>query len=176
MKALLVTFAFALTAINVQAQTTLPFYGCKLRAELVETKESVELFIVRGETVVGYGVTECTDLRGRKVKQNVTVQIESAGFGLAFNGPLQGLTVLAARAGTSGVTNMEGTYDFSIGPRLGLIETRESVMAGVQVEGDVPGVGIEAVIENRLSLGLDIGGMKMIVKAIAAPARVRTRN
>ncbi len=177
MKALVLAFSIFAGISQAHARSEVPFYGCKLRADLVETKESVEAFIVRSETVVGYGVSECTDLRGRKVTQNVTVQLESGGVGLAFNGPLQGLTVLAARAGVAGVTSMEGVYDFSVGPRLGLIDSRESVMAGIQINGPAAGVGIEAVIENRLSLGLDFGGMKMVVKAVGRSVRpVRARN
>jgi hypothetical protein len=166
MKKLVLALALVAGASQAQATPAAPFFGCRLKADITETKSSVELLVIRGETVVGYGTSVCTDIVGQQVRQNVQVTIESGGIGPAINGPLQGLTIYAVRAGITGVNGMEGTYQLSAGPRLGLLNARVGVMAGVQVSGSGVGAGVEAVIENRFSLGLDLGGMAMKVTPV----------
>lgn len=169
----MLVLALALVGASAQARPAAPFFGCKLKANIVETKSSVELLVIRGETVVGYGTSTCADIVGQVVKQNVQVTIQSGGIGPAINGPLQGLTIYAARVGITGVNGMEGTYQLSAGPRIGLIAARAGLMAGVQVSGSGVGAGVEAVIENRFSIGLDLGGMAMTVKPTSRAVRAR---
>jgi len=174
-----IVLALALVAgatLTSQAQASnlaAPFWGCRLKANIVETVNSVELLIIRGEKVVGYGTVACTDVVGQTKRQNVMVTIKSGGIGPAINGPLQGLTVYAVRAGVATTDGMAGKYRLSAGPRLGLIAARVGVMAGVQVSGQGIGAGIEAVIENRFSIGIDLGGMSMTV--VPTGRAVRTR-
>jgi len=174
MKKLVLALALVAGASQAQAATlAAPFFGCKLKADIVETKSSVELLIIRGETVVGYGTSVCADIVGQKYKQNVAVTIQSGGIGPAINGPLQGLTIYAVRAGITGVDGMEGTYQLAAGPRLGLIGARVGLLAGVQVSGSGVGAGIEAVIENRFSVGIDLGGMALTVKPTSKVVKAR---
>lgn len=162
-------------ALTSQAQAQVPAvaWGCKLKAKLVQTTSSVELLVIRGETVIGQGVAACADAFGRVTKQKVDVVIQSGGIGPAINGPLQGLTIYAARVGVANVRNMIGTYQLQAGPRIGLIGARVGVMAGAQIAGDGVGAGVEAVIENRFSVGLDLGGMAMAVVPRGQGYRVR---
>lgn len=172
MKVLVLALALVAGA-TAQARPAAPFFGCKLKANIVETQSSVELLIIRGETVVGYGTSVCSDIVGQQTKQNVKVTIQSGGIGPAINGPLQGLTIYAARVGITGVNGMEGTYQLAAGPRIGLINARAGLMGGVQVSGSGVGAGIEAVIENRFSVGIDLGGMALTV--VPTSKGVRTR-
>ncbi len=163
MKSIILALAL-ISGASASATPAALFFGCRLKANITETKSSVELLVIRGETVVGYGTSVCTDIVGQQVRKNVQITIESGGIGPAINGPLQGLTIYAVRAGITGVSSMEGTYQLSAGPRLGLIGARVGLMAGVQLSGNGVGAGVEAVIENRFSVGLDLGGMAMTVK------------
>ena len=172
MKSLVLALA-VLAGSQAYASPAAPLFGCRLKADIVETKSSVELLIVRGETVVGYGTSVCVDAVGQKVKQNVEVTIQSGGVGPAINGPLQGLTVYAVRAGITGVSGMEGTYQLAAGPRIGLLTERVGVLGGVQVSGSGVGAGIEAIIENRFALGIDLGGMTMAVRPVSKAIRTR---
>jgi hypothetical protein len=172
MKKLVLALALVAGA-SASATPAAPFFGCKLKADIVETKSSVELLIIRGETVVGYGTSACMDIVGQTTRQNVAITIQSGGIGPAFNGPLQGLKIYAVRAGLTGVDGMEGTYQLAAGPRLGLIAARVGLMAGVQISGSGVGAGVEAVIENRFSVGLDLGGMAMTV--VPTSKAIKTR-
>lgn len=162
--ALLVTAGMA---FNAHAALSAPLWGCKLKANLTETHSSFELLVVRGEIVSGQGTVVCMDALGHKRKQAVDIEIHSAGLGPAFNGPLEGLTIYAVRAGVSTLDGMSGEYQLQAGPRLGLISARAGLLGGVQIAGNSIGAGIEAVIENRFSVGIDVGGMVMSVKPVA---------
>jgi hypothetical protein len=152
---------------DAHAALSAPVWACKLKANLTETQSSFELIVVRGENVSGQGTVVCMDALGRKRKQAVDIEIHSAGLGPAFNGPLEGLTIYAARAGVSTLDGMSGEYQLQAGPRLGLISARAGLLGGVQIAGNSIGAGIEAVIENRFSVGIDVGGMVMSVKPVA---------
>lgn len=166
MKNLVLALAMvAASAITSQAHASLaaPLWACKLKANIVNTQSSFELLVIRGETVSGSGKVVCQDALGQKTSHNVSIQIQSGGIGPAFNGPLEGLTIYAVRAGVSSTDGMIGSFQLAAGPRLGLISSRAGLMAGVQIAGNSVGAGIEAVIENRFSVGVDLGGMVMTV-------------
>lgn len=162
MKLLAIAFALISSAAYA-ADPAFPVWGCELKADLIETQSSVELLIIRGETVLGKGTATCVSAVGQRVSRRVDVVIQSGGIGPAINGPLQGLTIYAVRAGVATTDGMIGTYQLAAGPRLGLINTRASVMVGVQLSGQGVGAGVEAIIENRFSVGLDLGGMAMAI-------------
>jgi hypothetical protein len=163
MKMLALVSALLVGATAYAADPAFPVWGCKLKAKMLETQSSVELIIIRGETVRGQGTATCTTAVGQTTTQAVDVVLQSGGIGPAFNGPLQGLRIYAVRAGVATTDGMIGMYHLSAGPRLGLINARVGVMGGVQVDGQGVGAGVEAVIENRFSIGLDIGGMAMAI-------------
>jgi hypothetical protein len=154
--------------MNAHAALSAPIWACKLKANLTETHASFELIVVRGENVSGQGTVVCVDSLGHKSKQAVDIEIHSAGLGPAFNGPLEGLTIYAARAGASTNDGMSGEFQLQAGPRLGLISARAGLLGGVQIAGNSIGAGIEAVIENRFSIGVDVGGMVMRVTPVAS--------
>ncbi len=153
----------AVTTPQAEAKLAAPLWACKLKANIVNTQSSLELLIVRGETVTGNGTVVCQDAIGQRSVSHVDIQIQSAGIGPAFNGPLEGLTIYAVRAGVSSDDGMSGTYQLAAGPRIGLINARAGLLGGVQIAGNSIGAGIEAVIENRFSVGVDVGGMVMTV-------------
>jgi hypothetical protein len=153
--------------LNAHAALSAPLWGCKLKANLAETRSSLELIVVRGENAAGQGTVVCMDALGHKSKQAVDIEIRSVGVGPAFNGPLEGLTIYAARAGVSTNDGMSGEYQLQAGPRLGLISARTGLLGGVQIAGNSIGAGVEAVIENRFSVGIDVGGMVMRVTPVA---------
>jgi hypothetical protein len=153
--------------LDAHAALSAPVWACKLKANLTQTHSMLELIVVRAENVSGQGTVVCVDAFGRKVKQAVDIEIQSAGLGPAFNGPLEGLTIYAARAGVSTLDGMSGQYQLQAGPRLGLISARAGLLGGVQIAGNSIGAGIEAIIENRFSVGVDVGGMVMTVTPIA---------
>lgn len=166
MKKLLLAIAVTCGA-SFQANAAAPLWTCKLTGKIDGTTSQLELILIRGEEVTGHGVVVCRDAFGHKVRNSVNLHITSGGIGPAFNGPLEGLTIVAARAGVSTIDGMIGQYDLSAGPRFGLIHGRVGIMAGAQISGQGAGAGVEAVIENRFSVGLDLGGMVMTV----TPAR-----
>ncbi len=170
------TFFVAGITLSGQSQAATfaaPFFGCKLKAQITHTTSNVELILIRGEKVTGNGSVVCVDAVGQKTTQNVNITIRSGGIGPAFNGSLEGLTIYAARAGITTVDGMAGKYHLSVGPRLGLIHARVGIMGGVQASGAGAGLGVEAVIENRFSVGLDLGGMSLVVIPTTRLHRIR---
>jgi len=168
---LALTVAFG---VSFQAQAldlAAPLWACKLSGKIDNTASQVELLLIRGEQVSGHGMVVCRDAFGRKVKNHVNLQMTSAGVGPAINSSLEGLRIYAARVGVSSLDGMIGQYDFNAGPRLGLIHARAGLMGGVQVAGQSLGAEIEAVIENRFSVGVDVGAMILTV----TPAGKRRR-
>ncbi len=172
MKALVLALALSAGA-TAQATPAVPFFGCKLKANVVEVQSSVELLVVRGETLIANGTSKCMDIVGQTTSQNVKVILQSTGLGPAFNGPVSDMTIYAVRTGITGVNNMQGTYSLTAGARLGLISSRVGASAGVQISGLGVGAGVEVSVENRLSLGFDLAGSTMTV--IPTGAAVRTR-
>lgn len=170
MKGLVLGLALTIGALSSPAQASepaFPLWGCKLKAKIVQTNAHVELLIARGEEVLASGTVICASAVGQTKRSKVSVKLNSVGFGPAINGPLEGLTIYAVRAGIATRDGMIGTYQLQAGPRLGLLTNRVGIMGGVQLSGEGVGAGVEAIIENRFALGVDIGGMTMEV----TPAR-----
>lgn len=170
MKGFVIALALVAGASQAQAkQPAFPLWACKMKAKVVQTNAHVELLIARGEEVLATGTVICSTALGQTKRSNVMVKLNSIGFGPAINGPLEGLTIYAVRAGIATTDGMNGTYQLQAGPRLGLLTHRVGVVGGVQISGAGAGAGVEAIIENRFALGVDIGGMLMEVTE--APAR-----
>jgi len=161
MKALILAVAL-MTGAAANAEIAFPLWGCKLKATVTDSS-SIDLLVIRGETAHAKGVAKCMTALGQTSTQKVDVVIQSGGIGPAINGNLEGLTIYAARTGVATTNGMYGVYQLSAGPRLGLLKARVGVMAGVQISGEGVGAGVEAVIENRFSFGLDLGGMAMAI-------------
>jgi len=162
MKKLLLALALVGGAA-VQANAAIPafpVFGCHLSATITSS-EGAELIIARGETAYGTGTVACMDAFGRTTTDNVNIKMTTGGIGPAINGTLKGLNMFVATVGVSSVDGMYGAYHLGVGPRLGLIAARASVMAGVQASGNSLGLQVEVLIEDRFSIGIDIGGMEM---------------
>lgn len=169
MKKLLLGIAMMAAGVvtaQAQAHVAAPVWGCRLSASHIKTASQLELLLVRGETATAHGYVVCQDAVGQRVGQHVEVSITSGGVGPAFNGSLEGLKLYAVVAGLSTPKSMIGTYQLAAGPRLGLIAARAGLMAGAQVSGHGIGAEIEAVFENRFSIGVDFGGMTMTVRPV----------
>lgn len=159
-------------AAQAQARIAAPVWSCKLKASNFQTRSSLELLLVRGESATGNGTIVCMDAVGQRVSKPVTVALTSGGVGPAFNGSLDGMTLFAVTAGLATPNSMMGRYELAAGPRLGLIQARAGIMAGAQVAGHGIGVSLEAVIENRFSIGVDFGTMAL---AIRPAGSIKTR-
>lgn len=171
MKKLMLGIAL-LVASQAQAHMASPVWTCKLKAK-VTGHQQVELLIIRGETATAAGTVACSDAFGHKVSKNVNLTLHSGGVGPAVNGPLDSLTIKAVTVGLATPESMVGTYQLAAGPRLGLINARVGVMGGAQVSGHGVGAQIDLVIENRNSIGIDVGALTLEVRPAASRVKAK---